>query len=82
MPAPRLPSEVRVSVSGTASKAIPRPVTETAVRQQPLTATESPIAVAAAVSGASISSRIPPLPVSTEATRPTSRTMPVNTSQG
>src|SRR5579871_962865 len=74
------PSEVRASVSGTASNAILPSSTRTAVRQQPLTATESPSAVVAAVTGASSSRRIPVPTAAIEATRPTSLTIPVNIS--
>src|SRR3712207_4501282 len=53
--------------------------TAVAVRQQPLTATESPTLVPAAVSAASISSSSPPPSGADRATRPRSRTIPVNT---
>src|SRR5262249_27110058 len=77
-PAVRPPSDVRASVSGTASNAIRPSVTSTAVRQQPSIETESPTAVAAAVAGASISSRTPPSWPAMPCVRPTSFTIPVN----
>src|SRR5690349_1653658 len=65
-----VPSVVRLSVSSTTSKARREP--STAVRQTPSTETESPSA--AVVCGAT-TSRCP----SKLSTRPTSRTIPVNT---
>ena len=69
---------MRASVSGTASNAIRPFESSTAVRQTPLTEIESPTAVTAAVSGASISIRTPPSRPLIPAVVPTSRTIPVN----
>src|SRR5262245_15514836 len=55
--------------------------TATTVRQTPLIATESPTVACADVVDASISSQIPPPRPPTDATWPTSRTIPVNTSR-
>src|SRR4051794_5817859 len=78
-PAPSVPRAVRRSVSGTASNARTPSRVSTTVRQTPPIATESPTAAAAAVAGASTRRRTPASPPSTAATRPRSRTMPVNT---
>ena len=69
---------MRASVSGTASKASCVSPAATTVRQTPSIATESPIAAPRAVSGASIASRTPSAPPSSETTVPTSRISPVN----
>src|SRR5581483_9538909 len=77
VPSSSRPRAVRVSVSGTTSKArLPFP-TSTTVRQTPATATESPTVAPAAVSAAATTSREP----SNAATVPTSLTMPVNMRQ-
>ena len=80
-PATSSPSVERESVSATASNAICPLRTPVAVRQTPSTETESPSSVPRAVSGASITSRMPPAPPSTTATLPRSRTIPVNTAR-
>src|SRR5262245_5700079 len=72
------PSVVRSSVSGTAVTENVPFETVVAVRQAPLIDTESPTPRSAAVSGASISRRTPSPSCSIEATRPRSRTIPVN----
>ena len=79
LPGSSRPSEVRRSVSATASKATTPSSTAVAVRQTPLIAIESPTAVRAAVCAASIRRRTPSAPPSTAATRPRSLTIPVNT---
>src|SRR4051812_29033743 len=78
-PEERRPSVERPSVSGTASNARWPFEASTTVRQTPSIATESPTAACAAVSGAWTTSRTPPSPPSTASTRPSSRTIPVNT---
>ena len=75
----RSPSVVRRSVSATAWKRTRPPSTDSAVRHTPPIATESPTAVDDAVSGASTTSVRPASSPSVATTRPTSRTIPVNT---
>src|SRR6185295_4716782 len=70
---------VRASVSGTAWKRIAPWSTVSAVRHTPATETESPTESPSAVRGASTWMLRPSSPPSTRATRPTSRTIPVNT---
>src|SRR5579884_3590811 len=71
---------LRASVSGTASKASVPPSTAVTVRQTPSTATESPIATVGAVAAAETTSRAPSDEASIVSTRPSSFTIPVNTS--
>src|SRR5438876_3316133 len=78
-PAASPPSALRSSVSGTASNASTPSSAATTVRQMPPIETESPTSASAAVPGASTRRRTPASPPSMAATRPRSRTMPVNT---
>ena len=76
-PGLRLPREVRRSVSGIAS-AVKCPLPGVTVRQTPLTAILSPVAVPSSTLEASISSTTPEPPPRMERTVPISSIIPVN----
>src|SRR5687768_11905542 len=76
-PSASSPSELRATVSALRSAEKDSESGSTAVRQTPLTATESPAASSFA-SEASIRRRNPPPSRATAATRPSSWTIPVN----
>src|SRR3954447_10393663 len=79
LPTERLPRELRRSVSSITSPVMQTPSTSAAVRQTPLTATESPMAVSAR-SGSVMVSRAESDKVSTAVTVARLSTMPVNIS--